>query len=81
MPDQYIHEELDGDVIQRFLDWRKDQIVSMKRNFGVDARDPQNYFIILDDCVDQNTRYDKVMPCVSQNASCGRPSCILQLLQ
>jgi hypothetical protein len=57
VPDAYIHEEFDGDVVDAFLKWRAKAVEEYQRDFGDDARDEQNYFIILDDCVDQQTRY------------------------
>lgn len=61
IPNAYIHEEFDGDVLQAFMDWRGKQVEEFQRAFGSDARDEQNFFIILDDCVDQHTRYDQVL--------------------
>jgi hypothetical protein len=61
VPNGYIHEEFDGDVLQAFMDWRGKQVEEYQRLFGEDARDEQNFFIILDDCVDQHTRYDQVL--------------------
>lgn len=57
VPDAYIHEEFDGDIVDSFLKWRAKAVEDYQRDFGEDARDEQNYFIILDDCVDQQTRY------------------------
>lgn len=57
IPDKYIYEELDGDVIDRFLKWRAASLVQQSRDFSKNAKDQQNYFIILDDMVDQMTRY------------------------
>lgn len=61
IPNSYIHEEFDGDVLQSFMDWRGKQVEEYQRQFGPEARDEQNFFIILDDCVDQHTRYDQVL--------------------
>lgn len=60
IPEQHIHNELDGDLIEEFLKWRGEQIIEYRRQFGEDAEDDQNFFIILDDCVDQVTRYFNV---------------------
>jgi hypothetical protein len=61
IPQDYIFEELDGDIIDKFLEWRGKQIVEYKRQFGQHASDDQNFFIILDDCVDMDTRYYQVL--------------------
>lgn len=47
-------------MIDRYLAYRAQEMTDYKRNFGPDAEDPQNSFILLDDCVDQKTRFDAV---------------------
>lgn len=60
IPNSFIHEELDGAIIDRFLAWRAKEIEDYSRDFSGEAKDPQPLFIILDDCVDQDTRYKTV---------------------
>lgn len=61
IPTAYIHPEVDGTLIDRYLEYRAEVIRQHQRDFGADATDAPYTFILLDDCVDQQTRYDKVL--------------------
>jgi len=60
VPDRFIHETLDARVIENFLAIRANAVRERILKFGPAHRDELYYFIILDDMVDQKTRYYEV---------------------
>jgi hypothetical protein len=60
VPRRYIHETLSVPVIENLLKIRAAEIDELQMKFGPEYKDQLYYFVVLDDMVDQKTRYYEV---------------------